>query len=380
MIEVALHHTFANFTLNVAFSAGPEVIVLFGPSGVGKSLTVRAIAGLFTPQKGRITVNGAVWLDTDRGINLPPQARRVGYVPQHYGLFPHMSVAENVAFGLRALPRPERQRRVRDALALMQLQGLEDRKPRELSGGQQQRVALARALVIEPEVLLLDEALGALDQVLREELQEEVRLIQRRYAIPVLLITHDLGEAYSLADRLVVLQGGRIVQVGSRDDVFRRPATPEVARAVGMRNIFQAVVQAHTKTSTQIRWAGHVLHVPRLSQPVGAPITFAVRPEDILFVRERVPLESTRNIIDAVVVADRPTSFDHLLTLRLAQQPEITLYVRLPHALLLNLDIRLGQRRRVLMRESVIHVFETGTGPPPDLPRPGGLCYSENDA
>jgi len=357
MITASVRHAFPDFSLDVAFTAGAEVVVLFGPSGVGKSLTMRAIAGLFTPQEGRVQVNGEVWLDTERGINLPPQKRRVGYVPQHYGLFPHLSVADNVAFGLRRLGRAAPEQRVRDVLALMQLQGLEKRKPHELSGGQQQRVALARALVIHPRVLLLDEALGALDQVLREELQEEVRLIQRRYEIPVLLITHDLGEAYSLADRLVVLQQGRVVQVGTRDEVFRHPAAPDIARAVGMRNIFQGHVSARTPSVTQIAWAGGVLHVPGVPHHVGTPVTFAIRPEDVLFVRDSRPLASEENVVDVTVIADRATGFDHLLTLALTAAPDVRLFVRLSHSHLLNLGIAPGQQRRVVMRRQVIHVF-----------------------
>ncbi len=357
MIEVSLRHTFPHLTLDIAFRAGAEIVVLFGPSGVGKSITVRTIAGLFTPREGHVRVNGDVWLDTNRGINLRPQARRVGYVPQHYGLFPHMSVAENIAFGLRRLPRSERQRRVQAMLELMQLQGLEHRRPRELSGGQQQRVALARALVTEPRVLLLDEALGALDPLLREELQEEVRLIQQRYAIPVVLITHDLQEAYTLADRLVVLEGGRVVQVGTQEDVFRKPATLQIARAVGMRNLFTGTVVGHSLDATEITWAGGLLRTQRIKEPRGATVTFGIRPEDVLFVREQRPLRQTHNIVEAVVVEDRPTGFDHLLLLRLVQAENIFLWARLPRVILLNLGIQPGQRRRVLLRQRAIHVF-----------------------
>lgn len=357
MIEVALQHTFAHMRLDITFDAGTEIVVLFGPSGVGKSLTVRTIAGLFTPEKGIVRVNGEVWLDTEQGINLRPQARRVGYVPQHYGLFPHMTVVENIAFGLRGLPAAERERRVQTMVDLMQLAGLEHRKPRELSGGQQQRVALARALVTEPRVLLLDEALGALDPLLREELQEELRLIQRRYTIPVVLITHDVQEAYALADRLVVLEAGRVVQVGTQEDVFRRPATPQVARAVGMRNLFTGTVLSHSLDATEIRWAGGVLRTPRAPHPRGSAVTFGIRPEDVIFVREQRPLSHTHNVVDVVVLEDHPTGFDHLLLLDVVAVPGVKVWARLPHVLLLNLGIRPGQRRRVLLRQRAIHVF-----------------------
>ena len=357
MIDVMLRHRFPHMSLDIAFQAGAEIVVLFGPSGVGKSLTVRTIAGLFTPHEGRVRVNGEIWLDTREGINLRPQARRVGYVPQHYGLFPHLTVAENIAFGLRKLPRAAREQRVREMVTLMQLTGLEHRKPGELSGGQQQRVALARALVTNPKVLLLDEALGALDPLLREELQEELRIIQRQYAIPVVLITHDVQEAYALADQLVVLEGGRVVQVGTQEDVFRHPATPQVARAVGMRNIFSGTVMAHSLDATEIRWAGGILRAPRVSYPPGTRITFGIRPEDVIFVREHRPLKYTHNVTRVVVREDHPTGFDHLLLLEVEEAGGVTLWARLPHVLLLNLGIRPGQKRRVLLRQRALHVF-----------------------
>ena len=361
MVEVSLRHRFPHTTLDISFQAGVEIVVLFGPSGVGKSLTVRTIAGLFTPETGYVRVNGEVWLDTEHGINLRPQVRRVGYVPQHYGLFPHLSVAGNIAFSLREMPHSEREHRLHAMIDLMQLHGLEHRYPHELSGGQQQRVALARALVIEPRILLLDEALSALDPLLREELQDAVRLIQRHYRIPVILITHDLQEAYTLADKLVVLQEGRVVQIGTQEDVFRRPATPQVARAVGMRNIYTGTVVGHTLDSTEVTWAGGSLLVPRISRPRGATVTFGIRPEDVLFVREQRPLRQTHNIVDVIVEEEHPTGFDHLVRMRLVQDTGVVLWARLPRFILQNLGVRPGQRRRVLLRQRALHVFAGDT-------------------
>lgn len=357
MIEVAIRHHLPNFVLDVHFRVGEGVTVLFGPSGSGKSLTIRAIAGLFCPQQGYIRVGEDVWLDTEEGIWIPPQKRRVGYVPQHYGLFPHLNVAQNIAFGLRHLEKGERDRRVSEVVRLMQLEGLESRHPRELSGGQQQRVALARVLVIQPRVLLLDEALSSLDPVLREELQDEVRLIHRQYGMPVLLITHDVQEAYMLADQIVVIHQGKVVQTGNQEDIFRRPATPTIARAVGMRNIFTGVVQRHALDATEIMWEGHTLRIPRCQCLIGERVTFGIRPEDVIFVREHRPLKYTHNIVEVLVVDDHPTGFDHMIRLQLADVPGIILYARLPHVLMQNLGIRPGQKRRVLLRVRAIHVF-----------------------
>ncbi len=359
MIDVELFHEFPNFTLDVNFTCQSELTVLFGPSGVGKSLTVRAIAGLFVPQKGHVRVNGDVWFDSETGILVPPQQRKVGYVPQHYGLFPHMTVAENIAFGIRRVSQAERRQRVAEMLALMHLQGLEERYPRELSGGQQQRVALARALVIQPRVLLLDEALGALDPALREELQEQLRLVQQRYKLPVLLITHDLQEAYALASQLVVFEAGQVVQVGSQEDVFRHPATVNVARAVGMRNLFEGRVLRHTLDSTELVWPGGTLLVSRVDFDVGQEIVFGFRPEDVLFVREQRPLRQQHNIVDVKICEEHPTGFDHLLVLELVNDPEVVIYARLPRVFMSNLGIRPGQRRRILIRRRTVHVFGT---------------------
>src|SRR5207253_3255460 len=169
------------FTLDVEWSAGDGTAVLFGPSGSGKTLTLQCLAGLVRPDRGRVVVNGRTLLDTATGVDLPPQARRLGYVFQGYALFPHLSVADNLAFGLRGRPRAERQARVREVVARLGLGGLADRYPRELSGGQQQRVALGRALAPDPELVLLDEPLSALDAPLRRQLLEGANSPTRSY-------------------------------------------------------------------------------------------------------------------------------------------------------------------------------------------------------
>jgi putative spermidine/putrescine transport system ATP-binding protein len=210
-----------------------ESVALLGPSGCGKTTTLRMVAGLIEPSAGRIAVAG------QDITTRPAHQRNMGYVFQAYALFPHMSVARNVAFGLeeRGLARAERDAAVREALALVRLTGLEQRRPRELSGGQQQRVALARALVIRPEVLLLDESLSNLDAKLRDSMRHEIREIQRQTATTTLFVTHDQVEALTMCDRIAVMESGRIVQVGSPRDVYDRPATRFVASFVGRANV-----------------------------------------------------------------------------------------------------------------------------------------------
>ncbi len=213
-----------------------EFFALLGPSGSGKTTLLRAIAGFVTPDSGRILVDG-------RDVaGVPVHRRRLAMVFQHYALFPHLTVHENVAFGLvvTGTPRAEIADRVRALLALVQLEGLESRKPAQLSGGQQQRVALARALITRPRVLLLDEPLGALDKRLREQMQVELRQIQKAVGITAVFVTHDQEEALTLADRIALLDEGRLVQTGSPEAVYERPRTAFAAGFLGDANFFTA--------------------------------------------------------------------------------------------------------------------------------------------
>ncbi|HEX2115926.1 MAG TPA: ABC transporter ATP-binding protein [Alphaproteobacteria bacterium] len=213
-----------------------EFVSLLGPSGCGKTTTLQMIAGFVEPSAGGITLDGKDLL------RVPPARRGLGIVFQSYALFPHMTAAENVAFGLemQAVPRAEREIRVREALSLVGLEGFADRYPRRMSGGQQQRVALARALVIRPRILLLDEPLSNLDAKLREEMQIELRQIQRTVGATTILVTHDQAEAMALSDRIVVMNKGRAEQIGPPHETYERPATPFVATFLGKTNMLQA--------------------------------------------------------------------------------------------------------------------------------------------
>jgi ABC-type sulfate/molybdate transport systems ATPase subunit len=246
MLTMRIQRHLGNFQLAIDACVPLGLIVLFGPSGAGKSLTLRCLAGLLRPERGYISLDGQALFDSESSLNLPPQARRVGYVPQHYALFPHLTVTENVRF---ALPEPlqrakgrqgraERGRRVSELLSALQLEGLEMRYPSMLSGGQQQRVALARALAAEPDLLLLDEPFNALDAAVRERLRDMLRGFQRRFAIPIVLVTHDHQEVQQLADSVVALHQGRVEQIGSVEEIFYAPRTLDVARLTGQRNIF----------------------------------------------------------------------------------------------------------------------------------------------
>jgi putative spermidine/putrescine transport system ATP-binding protein len=216
-----------------------EMVALLGPSGCGKTTTLRMVAGFVAPSAGRVLIGG-----TDV-TQAPPHARDTGMVFQSYALFPHMTVAANVAFGLemRRVGRAERDTRVREALRLVRLDGLEDRLPRQLSGGQQQRVALARALVVNPAVFLLDEPLSNLDAKLRGEVRMEIRALQQRLGLTTLIVTHDQEEALTMADRLVVMERGRVRQVGTAEELYERPADPFVAGFVGQCNLIEGTLE-----------------------------------------------------------------------------------------------------------------------------------------
>jgi len=248
-----------------------EMIALLGPSGCGKTTTLRMVAGFVPPSAGRVVIGGK---DVTRA---PPYARDTGMVFQSYALFPHMTVGQNVAFGLemRRVNRAEREARARDALRLVRLDGLEDRLPRQLSGGQQQRVALARALVVNPAVFLLDEPLSNLDAKLRGEVRMEIRGLQQRLGLTTLIVTHDQEEALTMADRLVVMEQGRVRQIGSAEELYERPANPFVAGFVGRCNL----VEGQSGAPGEFRARGGAV-LPCAPGPAG-PAVLALRPEHV---------------------------------------------------------------------------------------------------
>jgi molybdate transport system ATP-binding protein len=225
-LEVGVRLEAGAFRLAADFGAPAGVTALFGPSGAGKTLTLRCIAGLTRPRQGRIAVGDRVLLDTAAGVDLPARERRVGYVFQQYALFPHLDVAENVAFGMVGSPG-ERRGRVARLLELVGLPGFEGRRPVELSGGQQQRVALARALAPSPELLLLDEPFSALDGRTRRRLRGELLRIHEATGVPMVLVTHDLPEVRELAGHVVLFDAGRVLRSGETHDVLGNPGSAE---------------------------------------------------------------------------------------------------------------------------------------------------------
>jgi molybdate transport system ATP-binding protein len=234
----------AGFSLNVELRVAAGVTVLFGASGSGKTLTLDCIAGFVTPDSGRILLDDQILYDAAAKVNLRPQDRNCGYVFQNYALFPHMTLRENLAFAAERKPRLERHRRVNEMLEKFQLTGVSGRRPHEVSGGEKQRCSIARALIGEPNLLLLDEPARGLDAPLRAGLYTTLRQVRSDFNVPILLVTHDLDECFELGDEMLVLRDGRVVQTGAPKDVLAQPANVEVARLLGVPNVFEAEITA----------------------------------------------------------------------------------------------------------------------------------------
>lgn len=245
MLEVAIQKRYNSFTLDVEFCAADGVTALLGASGCGKSLTLKCVAGVVQPDSGRIVLNGRVLFDSSRGINLPPQARRVGFLFQNYALFPHMTVRQNIAAALRGRPLPgqnraAREERVEQSISKFCLAGLEHKYPGQLSGGQQQRAALARLAAGEPELIMLDEPFTALDQYLRWQMEQEIMDLLDAHHGNALFVSHDRDEVYRLCDQIALLDQGRVDLFCAKEQMFESPKSVAAAKLTGCKNISRA--------------------------------------------------------------------------------------------------------------------------------------------
>jgi len=241
-LEVQIEKRLTDFTLSVSFNAGQTPLAILGASGAGKTMLLRCIAGIENPDRGRIVLNDRILFDAGKRVAMPARERRIGMLFQNYALFPHRTVAENLRFGIEQDAPAARSAKATSLVERLHLGGLELRYPRELSGGEQQRVALARALAIEPQALLLDEPLAALDTHLRSQVETQLQETFAAYRRPTLLVTHNIEEAYRLGENLMVLSRGRIVASGAKAEIFQHPATSEVARLTGCKNISRATI------------------------------------------------------------------------------------------------------------------------------------------
>lgn len=290
MLEVRLQKRFSQaqdssaFELNTQFSVDAGTTVLFGPSGSGKSLTLDLIAGFSRPDSGRILLNDRLLVDVGTGVFLPPQRRNCGYLFQRHALFPHLSLRENLALAATSLPKLERHRKVNQLLEAFQLTGISGRKPTEVSGGQRQRCSIARALVVAPELLLLDEPSVGLDTSLRHDFYDILARIRNEFAVPTLLVTHDLEEAFILADQMLVLLDGRIVQTGTPREILLQPASSGVADLLGLFNLLPAEIKLldPANNRSKLRWNDVDLEGPYYpARLLGDRVTVCVRRDEI---------------------------------------------------------------------------------------------------
>jgi len=317
-LEVQIVKRLRDFELDASFSAGDSPLSVLGPSGAGKTMLLRCIAGLERPDRGWIALDGTVLFDAERHIDVPPRRRRAGMLFQHYALFPHRTVRENIAFGLHDLPREERGRRVAALAGRTHVTGLEQCYPKELSGGEQQRVALARALAIEPKALLLDEPLSALDTHLRSQVEAQLQETFASYRRPVLLVTHNIEEAYRLGGELLVLSRGRIAAFGAKEEVFRRPPSVEVARLTGCKNLSRARAISPGMVEA-LDWGCRL----RVAQDMARPAAYAaIRAHHIGFVESSSDAGGEENVFPCWLVRSSETPFRITLYLRLHRPPD----------------------------------------------------------
>ena len=300
------------FELDLGFATPGGITIVFGASGAGKTTLLDCIAGLTAPDAGRIAIAGAPIFDSDRRVDVPVQSRRVGYVFQDLALFPHLSVEQNVGYGLAGIERHERKRRVQKMLDSMEISALQDRKPAQLSGGERQRVALARALVTEPSILLLDEPLAALDLPVRMKIAEDLRRSIQNLPIPVLYVTHSRDEVFVLGERMIVIERGKLIAQGTPHEVLSAPRGETVAQLAGFENIFDAQVTAiHEERGTMTCRVGSArfessqveIETPLVKAAPGTKLRVGISAGDVLLATSAPVGLSARNILEGKLVS-----------------------------------------------------------------------------
>jgi molybdate transport system ATP-binding protein len=324
VLTVSLEKRLGGFALDARWGARESVVALVGPSGSGKTLTLRCLAGLLRPDAGRIALDDSVWFDAAAGIDRPARARRVGYVSQGYALSAHLTVLGHVGFGIKGWPEALYRQRTELMVERLRLGGLEQRRPHELSSGERQRVALGRALAPDPDLLLLDAPLSALDAALRRRLRDDLARTLREWGKTTVVVTNDLAEAYQLADRVVVYERGRVLQSAPKSERLWQPASEKVARVMGIRNVLHGTVIKGAADRIQLSWRGQTLEAvnspSRAYLPAqGAPIAFFIRPEYVRLIRKDrgAPDRHHMNLMTGTVVSQTNLGTIWTLAIRL---------------------------------------------------------------
>lgn len=346
------------FMLDVSFEMENELVVLFGPSGSGKTTLFKCISGITDPDCGNITVNSKVYYNKNKKINLPIQKRNLGYVFQNYTLFPHMDVRKNIECGLKNWNKESREERVMEMLSLLHIEELEKRYPSQLSGGQKQRVALARALAPRPELLLLDEPFSALDKGIKTELIEKIKSLQNKLKIPLLFITHSLEEAFMLADRVLVMHGGKIQQFGTLDEISYHPENRHVAELTGLSNLFddaRVVGYDEISKSTVLMSRDLKIRINSLELNPGNLVSWGIHPEDITFLLPGSE-DQDKNIYQAYVSSVINKGPKKKITVKLIRHYK-TLIAEVPAQFVESLRLSAGDSCLIKMEMSKVVVF-----------------------
>lgn len=316
-LEIQIEKKLRDFTLDVCCSAAEQPLAILGPSGAGKTMLLRCIAGLEKPDRGQIRLNDRSLFHFEKHEQIPPRKRHLGLLFQHYALLPHRTIAQNIGFGLHELSETDRTARVAALVKRVHLEGMERRYPGELSGGEQQRAALARALATEPDALLLDEPLSALDTHLRSQVEILLQETFAAYQRPAILVTHNMEEAYRLCGRLVVLSRGKVAASGDKETIFRHPPTLEVARLTGCKNFSRArMISDHFVDA--IDWGCQL----RVTQAIPRPASFVgIRANHLNFLETSFPGASEENVFPCRLVNSSETPFRMTVFLHLEGGP-----------------------------------------------------------
>jgi molybdate/tungstate transport system ATP-binding protein len=337
--------------INLSIGRG-EYLVIMGPSGAGKTVLLETIAGLRTPDEGKISFS-------QRDMSgVPPEHRGTALVYQDYSLFPHMTAAENIGFGLKMQkrPAPEIRDRVDSLLADFGISSLKDRYPGSLSGGEQQRVAIARALAVRPEILLLDEPFAALDPQTREECMRMMLEVKKSRTLTILQVSHSREEAYGVSDRVALIIGGSIVQTGSADDIFRTPRSPAAAHYAGIDNVFRGTVLSCDGTSSTIDIGGHQVTL-KGTTPVGTSVTIGISGEQVSLVEEpRVTVDTALNAVSGIVTDILP--MEHSVKIRIGGVLPLMAVIKRNNGIT-SIPL-LGEQRFALFRSEDVHLLEEG--------------------
>jgi molybdate transport system ATP-binding protein len=357
VIRVDVARRLGRFALEARFDSDSRgITALFGRSGAGKTSVVNMLAGLLRPDRGRIELDGCVLFDSAKGVDLPPERRRLGYVFQESRLFPHYSVRRNLEYGMRRLPHAERRVEFADVVAVLGIESLLERRPRQLSGGERQRVALGRALLASPRLLLMDEPLASLDLARKQEILPFIERLRDRFAIPIVYVTHAMDEIIRLADTLILIDDGRVAAVGPVEELTSRLDLRPLTGRYEAGSVIAAEVASHDAFGlTSLRFSGGTFRVPRIDSPVGAGVRLRVRARDVSLALTRPEGVSELNVFAGRVAEIGGSGEDSAgAQIDIRIDIGIPLWVLITRRALHDLELRVGSEVFALVKSTSI--------------------------